>query len=85
MADVMSLPESFGSTFSDHNSPRHQHQSKEEVNPNSSRRFRSAMTNRGESTARGKTAAPLPAAVSSKPAIQSTKTQKKSIGRERRR
>jgi hypothetical protein len=85
MADSMSSLESFGSTFSDHNSLCHQHKSKEEVNPNSSRRFRSAMTTQRENAAWGGTVVPLPAAVSSNPAIQSTKTQKKSIGRERRR
>jgi hypothetical protein len=60
MADAMGSLENFSPAFSDHHSTRHQLQSKEETNPSYSKRFWCAMTNRGESAARGETVAPLP-------------------------
>jgi hypothetical protein len=78
-------PESFGSPYSDLVSPRIQHQSREEVTANLSKRFKKATTAQGESMSRGGTAAPLPAAVNSNLVVKHAKIQKKNMERERRR
>jgi hypothetical protein len=80
MAGSRGSPESFGSPFSDLVSPRFQHQSREEVTANLSKRLKKTTTARGESAPRGGTAAPLPAAVNFKLAVKRAKIQKKKHG-----
>jgi hypothetical protein len=60
MAGRQNSPVNLGSTVSDPQSTRNQHQSVEKINPTSSTRFMNSTMSRGESAAREGTAAPLP-------------------------
>jgi hypothetical protein len=85
MADPHGSPENLGSTVSDHQSTRNQHQSVEKVNANASMRFRKAITDQGRDAAQEGGGAIAGSPELLKLAIQSTTNLKKSMGRERRR
>jgi aldehyde:ferredoxin oxidoreductase len=85
MAGPQNSPESFGSTVSDQQSTRNQHQTVEKVKVNASTRFRKAITDRGRDAAREGGGAIAGSLELLKLAIQSTTNLKKSMERERRR
>jgi aldehyde:ferredoxin oxidoreductase len=85
MAGLHGSPESSGSTVSDHQTTRNQHQTVEKGNANTSTLFRKATTVRGQDAAREGGGAIAGSRKLLKLVIQSTTNLKKSMGRERRR
>jgi hypothetical protein len=85
MASPQNSPENFGSTVSDHQSTRNQHQTIEKVNVNASTWFRTAITDRGRDAAQEGGGAIAGSLELLKLTIQSTTNLKKSMERVRRR
>jgi hypothetical protein len=85
MVDTNGSPELCGSSVFYHRSARDRYQSNEEDNANSITRFRKTTTNRGRIAAREGGGTIAGSLELRKHVTQSTTTQKKSMGRKRRR